>query len=132
MSNEAERAAIYQHRVAYNGTLKDGDLEGWLATLTDDCVFLPPGAPPMNGKDAVRMWAKDSIFDVYDTELEYDFEELDFAGSSAYAWGWFRQNLNPKDGSGPLELRGKFLDVFKKNEAGEWKLARCAYSTDQE
>jgi ketosteroid isomerase-like protein len=78
------------------------------------------------------MWAKETIFDDYDTELEYDFEELEFVGSAAYAWGWFRQALNPKDGSEALELRGKFLDVFKKNEAGEWKLARCAYSTDSE
>jgi ketosteroid isomerase-like protein len=86
----------------------------------------------MNGKDAVRMWAKETIFDLYDAKLDYDFEELEFTGSSAYAWGWFRQELNPKDGSPPLELRGKFLDVFRKNEAGEWKLARCAYSTDTE
>ena len=132
MSDEADRAAIYEHRVAYNGNLKEGNLEGWLATLSDDCVFLPPGAPALNGKDAVRAWAGETMFAQYEVELDYDFEELEFVGSSAIAWGWFQQTLDPKAGGETIHLRGKFLDVFKRDEASEWKLARCAYSTDHE
>jgi uncharacterized protein (TIGR02246 family) len=132
MANESDRAAIYDHRIAYNGTLKAGNLEGWLDTLTDDCVFLAPGVPPLNGKDAVRAWAGESMFNVFDIELDYDFEELEFAGDSAQAWGWFHQTLTPKGGGEALEIRGKFLDVFKTNQQGEWKLARCAYSADHE
>jgi uncharacterized protein (TIGR02246 family) len=132
MSNEASRAKLYEHRVAYNGTLKAGDLEGWLATLTDDCVFLAPGVPALNGKDAVRQWAQESMFSLFDIELDYDFEDVEFLGSTVQAWGWFQQTLTPKDGGEPLEIRGKFLDVFKADPRGEWKLARCAYSADHE
>ena len=132
MVNESDRAALYEHRVAYNGTLKAGDLEGWLDTLTDNCVFLAPGAPALNGKEAIRTWAKETMFDVFDIQLDYDFEDVEFAGSTAQAWGWFRQTLTPKDGSEPVEIRGKFLDVFKPDFTGEWKLARCAYSADHE
>lgn len=132
MSNESDRTAIYEHRDAYNSTLKAGDLEGWLSTLSDDCVFLAPGEPALNGKEAVRQWARNILFNVFDIELDYDFEELEFVGSSAQAWGWFQQKLTPKDGSEALEIRGKFLDVFKTNPDGEWKLAWCAYSPDHE
>ena len=112
MTNEPDWAALYEHRVAYNGTLKAGDLEGWLATLTDDCVFLAPGVPALNGKDAIREWARESMFSLFDIHLDYDFEDVEFAGSMAQAWGWFQQTLTPKDGSEALEIRGKFLDVF--------------------
>ena len=132
MSDAEDRAAIYDHRDAYNSTLKNGDLEGWLSTLSDDCVFLPPGAPPLNGKEAVRAWARDTMFAHFDVQLDYDFEELDFVGSSANAWGWFKQTLQPKGGGESLLMEGKFLDVFKRNDAGDWKLARCAFSPDHE
>jgi uncharacterized protein (TIGR02246 family) len=132
MSREPNREGLYEHRAAYNGTLKTGDLEGWLGTLTDDCVFLAPGVPPLKGKDEVREWARDSMFRVFDIELDYDFEDVEFLGSTAQAWGWFHQTLAPKDGSDPMEIRGKFLDVFKMDAKGDWRLARCAYSADHE
>ena len=132
MSDEADRAAIHEHRVAYNGNLKEGNLEGWLATLSDDCVFLAPGAPALNGKEAIRVWARETMFGPFHIELEYDFEELEFAGPSATAWGRFQQTLDPKAGGERLQVEGKFLDVFKRNETGEWKLTRCAYSADHE
>ena len=132
MTSESDRAAIYEHRDAYNGTLREGDLEGWLATLSDDCVFLPPAMPAVKGKDAVRQWAKETIFDPFNSELEYDFEELEFAGSSAFGWGWYRHTLTPKDGSEVVQLRGKFMDIFRREEDGEWILARVSFSTDHE
>jgi len=132
MAHETDRAALYQHREAYNGTLKAGDLEGWLATLSDECVFMVPGLPALNGKDAIRSWAREYMFDVFDVELDYDFEDLEFVGSTAQAWGWFHQTLTPKAGGEALVTRGKFLDVFKPDERGEWKLARCAFNADHE
>lgn len=130
MANEADRAALYQHRVAYNGTLKAGDLEGWLATLSDDCVFLAPGIPALNGKAAIRKWVGENMFNVFHVELDYDFEDIEFVGPTAQAWGWFHQTLTPKAGGEPLVTRGKFLDVFKPDQKGEWKLTRCAYNAD--
>ena len=132
MSNDADRQPLYDHRELYNSTLKARDLEGWLATLSDDCVFLAPGAPPLNGKEAVRQWARDEMFKPFDIHLDYDFEAVEFVGSSAQAWGWFEQTLTPKDGSEPLEIRGKFLDVFNTDPDGSWKLTWCAYSPDHE
>ncbi len=130
MSNEEHRSALYDHRDAYNGSLKKGDLEGWLDTLTDDCVFMGPGSPALNGKEAVRRWARDEMLGAFDVELDYDFEETEFLGSTATGWGWFRQTLTPKAGGEPVLISGKFLDVFKQDEQGQWRLARCAYSPD--
>lgn len=129
MESSSDQAAIYAHRDAYNGALRSGDLEAWLATLTDDCVFMTGGIPAVVGKDAVREWARASFFDPFEIELNYDFEELEFHGGRAIAWGWFRQTLAPRDGGETVELQGKFLDVFHRQD-GEWLLARVAFSAD--
>jgi uncharacterized protein (TIGR02246 family) len=132
MSSESDRSAIYEHRDAYNQTLRDGDVEGWLATLSDDCVFLPPASPAANGKDAVRKWATETIFDPFHVGLDYDFEELEFVGSWAFGWGWFQQTLTPKAGGDVVQVRGTFLDVFRQEADGKWLLARVSFNTDHE
>lgn len=132
MSSESDRAAIYEHRDAYNDTLREGDVESWLATLSNDCVFLPPITPAVNGKDAVRKWVTETFFDPFHTELDYDFEELEFVGSWAFGWGWFQQTLTPKAGGDVVQVRGKFLDVFRRGEDGKWLLARVSFNTDHE
>lgn len=130
MTIEADTAALYRHREAYNGTLRAGDVEGWLDTLTDDCVFLAPGTPAVRGRDAIREWANQTFLEPFHVELDYDFEDLNFAGDWAHCWGWFRQTLTPRAGGDVVLVVGKFLDVFQRMPDGEWLLARVAFSAD--
>lgn len=132
MSQETDLAAIYEHREAYNRALLEGDVEAWLATLSDDCVYLPPGIPAVRGKEAIREWVTETLFEPYHNELDYDFEELEFEGARAIGWGRFHQTLTPRDGGEPLELRGNFLDVFHRRPDGAWTLARVAFSMDDD
>ena len=129
MTIEADTEAIYRHREAYNTALRDSDVEGWLATLTDDCVFMAPGIPAVIGKDAIRTWAKEAFFDPYFNNLEYDFEDLQFSGDWAHGWGRFQQTLKPRPGGEPVRLVGKFLDVFQRQPDGRWLLLRVSFST---
>lgn len=130
MTTATDTAAIYRHRDAYNDTLRESDLEGWLATLTDDCVFMAPGIPAVRGKDAIRKWAAETFFQPFHNELEYDFEDLHFTDAWAHGWGWYKQTLTPKDGGEAVHMVGKFLDVFERQPGGEWLLARVSFSTD--
>ena len=130
MSEKSQRAAIYDHREAYNSTLKNDDLEGWLDTLSNDCVFLPPNLPAVIGKDAVRGWAKEGFFDPFDIGFEFGYEDFEIRGDRAMGWGWFEQTFEPKAGGEEIHLKGKFIDVFKKAPDETWKLARCRFNTD--
>lgn len=130
MINDTARAGLDRQGDAYTRALVEGDLEGWLATLTEDCVFLPPGAPGVKGKEAIGRWAKESFFDVFDIGFEFGYEEITITGSSASAWGWYRQLLSPKNGGEAIQLEGKFIDLFQQEEGGEWKLRWCCFNTD--
>lgn len=132
MSFEEDNAAMARFREVYNKTLHAGDLEGWLATLTDDCVVQMHGVPSLTGKEAVRSWFGENHFGVLDVDLDWDFHEIEFCGDRAFGTGWYKQTLTPKDGSEPVNDAGKFIDVFRKDAGGEWRLARLAFSSDEE
>ena len=132
MTNESDRAGLDRQGAEYTRALVEGDLEGWLATLTDDCIFFPPGTPAVKGKEAVGRWAKESILDVFNVGFEFGYEDHDITGSSASAWGWYKQELSPKDGGETLHFTGKFIDVFRREESGGWKLHWCCFNTDHE
>lgn len=131
MTGSDDGAGLDRHGEAYTRALVEGDLEGWLATMTDDCVFLPPGVPAVTGKEALRRWVKEAFFDVFEIEFEFGYEACDINGSTASAWGWYRQGLTPKAGGDTLQLRGKFIDVFKQTPSGDWLLDWCCFNTDQ-
>lgn len=132
MTNDTAREGLDRHGDAYTRALVEGDLEGWLSTLTDDCVFLPPGGSSVKGRDAVGRWAKESFFDLFDIGFEFGYQECTITGSSASAWGWYRQDLRPKNGGETIRLEGKFIDVFRQEAGGAWKLRWCCFNMDQE
>lgn len=122
-----DSAAIEAVAQEYADAVGADDLDRWMETLSDDIVFLPPGHPPVSGKDAVRRWAKESFFDPFRMRLDYAFDEVEVAGPWAFVRGRFTLPLNPKDGSEPTEARGNFLDVYRK-DGGAWKYARVCFN----
>ena len=132
MSNDVDATAFDRFRETYNSSLHAGDLETWMGTLTDDCVWLMPGSPALVGKEQIRPVVEAAYFGPVTAELDWDFDELEMLGNWAFGWGWFNQTLTPKEGGEPVNLTGKFLDVFRRDEDGVWRLARIAYSADQE
>lgn len=132
MSNDADSAAMARFKEAYDGAFNRGDLDAWMHTLTDDCVFQVHGLPALIGREAVRAFAAEAFFEPHDVELSWDFEELEFRGDWAFGRGWFNNTLTPKDGSEQQRMVGKFLDIFRKTADGEWQLARISYNADHE
>lgn len=129
-ASEADLAGIERLREQYIGAVRSGDAERWLSTLTDDCVFLPPGEPMICGRDALRPWVTKAYFDAYDIEIDYRNVEVEVAGSWGYVLGTFEQTLTAKAGGRAVRLVGKYLDVVRRQPDGSWKLARMAFSAD--
>ncbi len=130
MSSDA--AKIRSLSESFMRAVNEGDVPGWMATLTDDIKFMPPEQKSAAGSDAVRTWAVQNFFDPYDVDLKFSFDELEIGESWAYGSGPFREVLTPKGGGERLELVGKFIDVFRRNADGEWRFARVIFNTDHE
>ena len=127
---QPDLAGLEQARQDYITACREDDLDGFLDLLTDDAAFLAPDIPPVRGKDALRPWLAENFFDPYRNDLEFSFDEIEIAGSWAWASGPWTQTLTPKAGGGAMHQRGKYLDIFRRQDDGSWKYARLMFTVD--
>jgi len=62
------------------------------------------------------------LFETFTVQLVVIMIEIRLSGDVAYDYGWHEYTMTPKRG-GMAELRReRYVDIWKKNAAGEWKL----------
>jgi uncharacterized protein (TIGR02246 family) len=102
----------------------EGNLEGLLALLTDDVVFLTPGNPPIGKDDFARGFREVSA--KARIEAIQDVKEIRASGDIAAAWSHLTVVLTPKDAGKTSKASGYVLSVFHRSPSGKWLLARDA------
>ena len=116
---EAINKVVREYVAGYNA----GDLPRVMALWTDDAVVMPAGEPPVVGKKAVEEW-KGVYFNRYSFDLSSTSDELQVGGDWAFNRGAYRVTMTPKDGSAPIREAGKFIQIFRRQPDGSWKVAR--------
>lgn len=112
---------LYQDWIAAG---KAGNVEALLGMVTEDALFLAPGAPPMRGREAMEA-AYQIAFSRHRIEQGFDEEELVLAGGWAFCRGRESFTATPWDGGPPVTLAGRrALSILKKGEDGIWRFAR--------
>jgi uncharacterized protein (TIGR02246 family) len=102
----------------------EGDVEGVLALMTDDAVFLTPGNPPMTKSD----FAANSrgLAGKFQIESKQEIRDFHASGDLAYAWSHIKVVMTSEETGARTERAGHVLTVFRKSPSGEWLLARDA------
>ena len=101
---------------------KSGDVDAVLGLVTDDVVFLVPGAEPFGrerfaeGANAMKGMAING---------RNDIQEIEIAGSWAWLRGHVTVTMTPPNGAA-LQRSGATLSIFRKGADGRWRLARDA------
>ena len=108
-----------------------GDVDAWLATLSDTAVFLPPNGPAVSGRAALRSWALSSFFEPFAVGLHAPVKDVEIAGDMAIVQGPFTLSLKPKAGGPIIEDVGKFLTVLTRQSDGSWKYSRDIWNSDK-
>ena len=127
----AESDAIKRTSQEYMNAINSGDLNQWLETLTEDVVCLPPDQRMVTGKKAVRPWMKKTFFDPFQMRFHHTFDEIEVLGATAFARGRFTLSLTPRAGGSATKMRGKFIDIFRRQPDGSWKFARIIWNSDK-
>ncbi len=99
------------------------DSDGFLASITEDMVIMPPDEPPVTGHDTIRAWLE-GFFAAYKTDLEYTGSDVSVAGNVAFEAYAFRWTLTPVDGTEPIKQTGKGVYVLRRQAGGGWRVAR--------
>ena len=118
----AEKAKIQDLETAWSKDAAAKDLDKSVANYADDAILMTPGVPAAKGKDAIRAAWKDMLADPKG-KLAFSTErvEVSASGDLASSKGSYTMTMtNPKTKK-PVEDKGSYLTVYKKQADGNWK-----------
>jgi uncharacterized protein (TIGR02246 family) len=96
---EADRAAVTAAVTAiwdeYEASLSAGDVDRWVELWSEEGIQLPPGEPPVMGKEAIRARNKAALTDLFDITMSISNEEVQVGGEWAVARGVYTATLTP-------------------------------------
>ena|SRR5579863_2397783 len=96
-----------------------------LLTIADpELVNFSDGQPCEFGASGLDAWKirLANLFDRFTAELAVIVIEIRLQGDVAYDYGWHDLTLSPKDGSQPIRRRDRYVDIWRKDKKGQWKL----------
>lgn len=125
--SDADRRAIESVDAAAARAGVAGDFDAFAALYTEDAVLLPPNAPAVRGRAAIRdFWASVPTI----TAFDIDVEEIVGRGDLAYVQGTYVLELTPPGAAEPIRDEGKFIEIRRRQPDGSWPLARDIYNSD--
>ncbi len=96
------------------------DLAAVVALHTADALLLAPASPAERGGQAVEAGFKEML-DAGWKNLEIGSVQIGSGGDLGYHVGTFTADV-PTEGGSDQRVTGKFLDIYKPDAAGSWKI----------
>lgn len=106
-----------------------GDLAGSLMNYADSTVVMMPGMPAMRGRMAYEAGFKGMMDAMKITAATFHTDDVMASGDLAVETGTFAMTTVPKGGK-PMEDKGKYISVWKKQTDGSWKIVRDINNSD--
>jgi len=98
------------------------------AIYTDDARILMPGRPAIKGKSEVLAFWQASL-DGPVEQINLDTSHIEVSGDLAYELGASTILLKTA-GEATHEEKGKYVTVYRRQHAGDWKIVVDSYSND--
>ena len=106
------------------------DLEKTISFYSENALVLPTNAPAATTKDAIRNTWKDLLASP-GVAISWKTTKVEVArsGDIAYTTGTYELTVNDAS-SKPINDRGKYVEVWKKQTDGKWKVAVDIWNSD--
>jgi ketosteroid isomerase-like protein len=114
---------------AWTATVNAGDVDGWIALWDDNGIQMPPNAPAVHGKPAIREAFNNTLLVVDFEEFTISNEEVEVFGDLGFARGSYSFG-NAMAEAEPAPFAGKYLTIFKRQPDGSWKVYRDCFSSN--
>jgi ketosteroid isomerase-like protein len=101
-----------------------GDVSRVLAIADPDLVSFSDGQPSEfggSGLEALKTRLT-NLFERFTAKLSVIVIEIRLQGDVAYDYGWHDLTLMPKDGSQLIHRRDRYVDIWRRDKEGKWKL----------
>lgn len=130
-SHEADIKALHDVEIAEEQAWISKDIEKALGFYADDAIVMSPNMPAIIGKENLRAYMKALFADPAIT-CQYQIDKVDVAqsGDLGYTQGASTCKMtDPKSGK-PIDDRGKWLSVRRKQADGSWRIVQDTFSSD--
>ena len=124
--SEADRTAIRQGDENYAKLLNARDFKGVAALYAEDAIELPPNEAAVQGRAAIQ--ASLETFPPI-SNFQVQILEIEGRGDLAYSRGTYSMTVAPA-GVAPIEDRGKYIEIWRKQADESWKILRDIFNSD--
>ena len=106
------------------------DLEKTISFYSEDAIVLPTNAPAATTKEAIRNTWKDLLASP-GLAISWKTTKVEIArsGDLAYTTGTYELTMNDASGK-PVSDHGKYVEVWKKQADGKWKVVADIWNSD--
>lgn len=125
----AEEAQILAADSLFAAGTNAGDADRVAGTYAEDALLMPPNAPPIKGRGAIReFW--NGLLQPYTVVITLGTDRIEGRGDLAYVVGHYRLVTTPKAKGTPAQPAedGKFVEVLKRQPDGSWRYVVDMYS----
>ncbi len=115
-------AAVLNSIRAWDAATRRSDRAAVLELVTEDCVFLAPGMPPMQGRATLE-----SLLAGYDRltlDPLFELRELVISGDWAFAWGRDELTAVARSGGAIRSAAGWAITILHRGADQRWRFAR--------
>lgn len=124
---QAQEHIVHSFVAAFNA----GDVDGLVGLHTPTAVRLPPNAPPVIGRDALREHFLQQLSEPAFVELSAQQEGQHVAESFAVSWGTYDLKVIPEAGAQELTETGHWVSVVQEQYGSdEWLIERTIWNSD--
>lgn len=110
--------------------IKADDVDRMMRFYAADAVLMPPDQAARAGAEAIRGWFEGVLAQFAVEDFISSPQELELAGDWGYRRGRFTWFLSPRQGGPTVERPSKFLQIWRRQPDGTWRVARGIWNAD--
>ena len=118
-------AAIRSAEKALADAFEASDPTAWVDYYTEDAIFVGPGMPAIEGRDALLVAAPAVVISSMEIVANSTIGAGDFAAAQGHV-NW----VSGLKGSDAPRVRRRFLMVWRRDADGRWRIARESLNED--
>ena len=123
------KPAIERATAQMAAAMNSGRVDDAIQLYTTDAIVLAPNAPPMVGHGAIRQFWQ-AVAGMKMSGVSLTLDQLEVHGDVAIETGSYTMTLTPPGSPDPVNDRGKYMVVWKRQSDGSWKIHRDMFNTN--